>query len=426
MSNTKTYHSKMIQTPKIIAFFLISTLLITNATAQTTVLNTSVCKDTANFSFSGVAADGFSIDKDPWTLDSGKITATSTSSIKRFSSNCHVIQMGSKDNEISLGTSAREIQFEYNASGASNYDKIVLVVQYKMEGSSTNDVSDVFTAYKRLFQEKATDGGYLGYIADNTLFILLPTSVGSFNLDGTETCPAESTISGENNIIRRNCLIGGTDLSEYFVNQASYSVGTWMLAGLICFFFILLLGSNDEMNMDNGSLRNNPMTLHPLYSLWMVGTDQFTKGSRYAQMTVSLSIVYLISGIITADTIDNNSYDFVIVLFTSAITGLIIAWIVTYITGCLLRRARNVDRDFLRKINDNFSGSGLRDLREQYERDSFVRYYEFYTICGIIVLATVIGIYIIFLILSQHGFALWSRRGKINGSIICDFDGFWF
>ena len=396
MTNAKTYHLKTAQIPKKITLLLICSLLITKATTKTTVLNTSVCKDLTKFEFNGGASDGFTIDRDPITLENSKITASgSGTSPKVFSSNCHVIQMGTKENEQVFETSAREIHFTYNASGSSDFDTIVLVAQYNMGGVNSHQVSDVFAKYQEILQDKATNAGYLGYTSGKTMYILLPNSLGTFNLEGNNTCEADSTISGDS-IIRRNCLFDGDNLSEYFVNEASYSVGTWMLIGLTCFFFIMLLGSNDEMNMNNENLKNNPMTLHPIYSLWKVGTNQFTKGSRYAQMTVSLTIIYLTSTIITVETIDNNSYDFIVLLFASAICGIIAAWIVTYFTGFLLRRARNVDRAFLDDIDNNFSGTDLKEKKEQYERDSFVRYYEFYTVCGIIVLTVVIGIFIFF------------------------------
>ena len=421
MPNTKTYHLKKRSISINMIFLLLTSFLISKGTSLTTVVSKSVCQYIANFSFSGMYQDSFTISQDPVSLNDTIVNlSASINTPKAFTSSCHVIKMGSSDNEISFGTSAREIQYEFTATDSSNFSKIILVGIYQFEGTGTNNENDIFLAMKNKLQDEATNEGYLGYTSNSVLYIMFPKSLGKFNFEGSQLCPTEPSTQ-ETTVIRRNCLLGGTDLSEYFINQASYSVGTWMLLGLICFFFCLLLGSSDEMNMDNENLRDNVLTLHPIYSVFMVGTDQFTKGSRYCQMTVSLTMMYLISGIIINSMKDTNSFDFTGLLFVTTICGIILAWIITYITGFILQRARNVDRDFLEDVKNNFSGSDLKTAREQYQRDSFVRYYEYYCICGLLVLISVIGNFLTFfliLIFSKYDPSLWNRRANFTNSFI--------
>jgi hypothetical protein len=172
-----------------------------------------------------------------------------------------------------------------------------------------------------------------------------------------------------------------------------------MLVGIITLFFIFLLASDDEMDMSDENLRNNVWTLHPVYSIFKVGTDQFTKGSRYSQLTISVSMMYLAGGVIYSQTAGNKNFSYIGILTISVLCGLVLAYVTTYFTGCFLQRARNVDRRHYVEMQQEFSGAQMKEARDRYERDSFVRYYEYYCISGVIVLTVVIGILFFFLIL---------------------------
>lgn len=365
-----------------------------NGANKTTVLNTSVCKDYVKFEFSSDSGKSLTLTHNPITLEKKSIKTVRASSgwFSLSKSACHIIQMGSKENILELGT--QEAHFVFSVSGTStDFNKITIVATF--DPSSDGDSSSnekIFNSVQEYLQISSNESGILGYKKDSTFFVVIPKKLGPFNTSfftSTLSCPATSSISSD--VIRLNCLFEGGKPEEYFVNQASYSVGTWMLVGIITFYFVFLLASDDEMNMNNENLRNNVMTLHPVYSIFMAGTPQFTKGSRYCQLTITVSIIYLASTLIFYFGRNDPNFSFIAVLITSVICGLIAAWSVTYITGFLLKRARDVDRDFLNDINKEFSGTELKELREKHERDLYVRYYEYYTICGILVLACVIG-----------------------------------
>ena len=371
-------------------FFLQSTLSVT------TILNTTICKELTKLSFGSQNSPSFTISHDPITFEDTEVVATSggSSSIFTFSSSCHVVQMGSKDYVINFGQTPREVRFTFSVTSQHDFDKIVFVGVYDQVSTGDSARADDLYAATQTYFETAHEGGYVAYLDGKTLFMVIPKSLGEFNYDASSgaACSATvKTISGDD-VIRRNCLFGNTDLNEYFVNQASYNVGTWMLIGTIFFFFLFLIASDNEMDMGNPDLRNNPWTLHPVYSIFMVGSEQFTKGSRFCQMTVGLVMMYLSGGVIYSQTKDRSEFSFIGILTISVLVGLILAYIMTYITGCLLRRAREVDRNFLQSTRGEFSGAEMRDLRDQYDRDTFVRYYEYYTFCGLIILVGLGGI----------------------------------
>lgn len=365
-----------------------------DATNVTTILNESVCKEFITFKFNSDSGESFTMAPNPFSLDDETITATASDSswFNLAKGVCHSIQMGSKENVLALGS--REGHFSFSVNGAgTTFSQVTIVGTFDEKSDGTVATSeDIFNSVKSYLQTSSSETGFVGYLKNSTFFLVIPKKLGTFNLgtlEGSVDCPASETISSD--LIRRNCSFEEASPGEYFINQASYSVGTWMLVGLITLFFIFLLASDDEMNMNDEHLRENPMTLHPVYSIFKAGSEQFTKGSRYCQLTVAASLIYLVSTLVFYYSRDVAGFSFLGVLATSVISGLAVAWTMTYVTGFLLKRARDVDRRFLVEIQQEFSGTQLKSIREQHERDLFVRYYEYYTVCGILVLASVIG-----------------------------------
>ena len=395
MFPSKTYQTKSRQKHSLPLTIttLVLALLIPQSFCTTTILSTSVCRDYIKIDFNDYA---LSMPMNPVDLEETSFTATPgiLDDGILFTSQCHILQMGAKENEISFGTQPKEVHFELSYNGSfDGFDKIILVGifdQVNTEKLSTK--TDIYESI-RSYLHNTKNAGYVAHVKDSKLYMLVPKSLGKFNLNASSAvaCPTKkSSITGDK-VIRRNCLLEDTQASNYFINQASYNVATWMLIGIICFFFIFLIGSDNTVNMNNDNLRNNPMTLHPVYSIFMVGTEEFTKGSRYCQLTVAITSMYFVNGLVLYSTHGSNEFDFEGILFFGTVCGLVFSWVVTYVTGCFLKRARNVERMFLVEIQQNFSASKLKDSKEKYARDSYVRYYEYYFICGLYILTVVIG-----------------------------------
>jgi hypothetical protein len=368
-------------------------LFISHSFATTTIFSTSDCKDYIDVTFTDQT---LTFSKNPVNLDEVLVTANADllSDAMVYTSACHVVQLGSTSNAINFGTNPKEIRFEMSYLGSfDGFDKIVLVGIYDQDNTKkANENSDLFASIRSIIGTPS-HYGIIAYVENSKLYIVAPKSLGKFNLDLTQaqSCPATAKSVTGDKVIRRNCLVEGGSYEDYFINVTSYNTGTWMLLGILWFFFILLNGTENSVNMANENLKENPWTLHPAYSIWMVGSEQFTKGSRLCQMTVSMTMIYMVNGAVVYSTHDKSEFNYEGILLFGVLCGLFAAWIVTYFTGFFLQRARNVDRRFLIEYSQEYSGIELRDLKEKYKRDTYVRYYEYYIICIIIVLAVLIS-----------------------------------
>ena len=395
MFRSKTYRTKANKRRQagLLQTSLVLGLLLQQSLSVTTILNTTVCKEFIPITFNG---NTMSMSVNPVDLEETPFTATPgvLNDAEMFTSSCHALQLGTKDNVISFGTNPREINFELSYSGSfDGFDKIVLVGLFDQDNTASVSTKEDLFGGIRSYLSSPGPKGIVAYVADSKLYMLVPQSLGKFNLGSVQgsVCPTEASEVKGDAVIRRNCLMAGSESSQYFINQASYSIGTWMLIGIIFFFFFFLIASDNTVDMNNRNLQSGSLTLHPLYSLYVVGTEQFTKGSRYSQMIVGVCSLYLCGGVIYFQTQKSGAINFEGILLSSTVCGLILSWIMTYVTGCLLRRARNVDRMFLVEVQQGFSGADMKESKEKWERDSFVRYYEYYTVCGMYVIAVVAG-----------------------------------
>ena len=422
----ETFQNEKSFSRQILTLTLILCSLLHSSSSIITVLGDQICRDIIDFTPNSITTNfpseshTLSMSRDPKTSKEIKLDFEMLKSnpIKKFPGVCTEVSNGTILNKMKTTTSTSELQITYKYTASSlkskNFDEIVVTAFLDVTSGSgdTKTLFDVYKDIKTNLNTSTDSSGLIMYIDTKKLYVIIPTIFGPYtaiNEAGAQNtaCPGTAaTFKGES-VFRSNCLVGG-DLKDYFINQASYSIATWMLCLIICVFFILLILSSNIMNMDDDNLRNNRMTLHPIYSLWMTGTEQHTKISRLAQVFVELTINYFVCAIIVFHDTDNTDEN---LLGMGIGLGLVAGWIVTYFTGCLLKRARNTDKKYLEDRGSELSGENIRHLREEYERSKFVRYYEYYILCILIVLSIVIGklfVSVSVLIVRLHGDALWN------------------
>ena len=389
-----------------VTLILCSVLHLSNS-AIITVLGDQICKDIIDFSPNSTTenfpskSQTLSMSHDPKTSKAIKLDLEMMESnpIKKFPSVCTEVSNGVLTNKMTTTATTQEMQITYKYSASSlkseNFDEVVVTAFLNITSGSgeSKTLLDVYKDIKTNLDTNTASSGLIMYIDAKKLYVIIPTLFGPYtavNATGAQetSCPSAAATFKGDAVFRTNCLVGG-NINDYFINQASYSIATWMLCLIIVLFFILLIFSSDVMDMEDDSLKNNRMTLHPIYSLWRTGTEQHTKISRLAQIFVELTINYFVCAMIVYYCHAKESDGTILGMGIGI--GLVSGWIVSYVTGCLLNRARNTDKKYLEDRQAELSGENIKHLREEFQRSKFVRYYEFYIFNIVIVLSIVIS-----------------------------------
>lgn len=119
----------------------------------------------------------------------------------------------------------------------------------------------------------------------------------------------------------------------YFKNYMNYNYGLWFGVVIIVFWFIINLMLSEKPIKDS-EYQENVWTNHPLYSLYHVGNDLFTRKTRMALLLGTLTIHALFSSVWYRRTDDPLRKSNIIVY---AVYSMLIDWAFIYIIGSMLR-----------------------------------------------------------------------------------------
>ena len=338
------------------------------------------------------------LDHDPVDLKWGDFRfklnqSDQTSGIHGYSDVCHDLYIGGSKTKLEIGTNPKEVRFnfavELQYDIPKRYNMIALTGLYNSAGTTKTDL-EVFSMIRDALNKNSHEGGFVGNVHNQVLHLIIPYSLGSFVLGSGNnlSCDHKSEAISEDNIIHGNCLVDGVAVDKFFVNQASHNVGMWMLVWLIFFFFLTFILFENKTDMSNDSLRDQAMTLHPIYSIWMTGSERHTKGSRLTQLMIQIISIYLVSGVLTHKFWDSWTQGELIGAGMGI--GIVGGWIMSYFTGFLLWRARNTAREYYKVRAKSMSLEENKLSREKYERNKYVRYYEYYIFCIIFVFGILI------------------------------------
>jgi hypothetical protein len=337
------------------------------------------------------------------------------SPVSLSTTSCHSIELGAASLKLPSGSTPSEIKYKYtvktNPNNFSKFKEVHLIAFFSPVSTGTK--VSLFSLQQTVESKLNKTGsifGFAGYLDGDVFNIVLPETLGEVFLDGagssSESCGSVEKVIKGDDVVRRNCVLASADFDKWFVNQASYNIGTWMLIGVSTIFFILLILTENSMNMNNENLRNNPWTLYPFYSIWKIGSQQHTKISKLTQMFIPIATFYLVFGLLVK--YQFSSWGSGTVLGAGIGIGLVGSWVVSYIAGLLLRRARALDVKYLedRKQYEDDKDMKLK-VRETFERKKFMVYYEYYLFAILYVLGILVGKkFMLDLTNSHDGFAL--------------------
>lgn len=406
MENTKTKnYSSMVSSSPIFKFMLM-VVLVNHISTNITLNVTSVCKELNMLSFTTSetnypsSSNTMMMKTDPISNETIDLELQMTDApVSLFTSSCHSIELGAESLKLPSGATPSEIRFKYkvktNPNNFSTFKEVHLVAFFTpVTSDSKISLYLLQSNVESKLNKVGSTFGFAGYVDGDVFNIVLPETLGDVSLDATgsasETCGTVVQTIKDDKVIRRNCVLDSADFDKWFINQASYNIGTWMLIGVSTIFFILLILTENKMDMNNESLKNNPWTLYPFYSIWKVGSEQHTKISKLTQMFLPIATFYLVFGILVKYYF--SSWGSGTVLGAGIGIGLPMSWVINYILGCLLRRARNLDVKYLddRKRYEDDKDQKLK-IRETFERKKFMVYYEYYLLAILYVLGILVG-----------------------------------
>lgn len=406
LKNTKTKNFSNMFCSSPIVKCIMMMILLNQISTMITLNVTSVCKELNILTFNTSetnypsSSNTMMMKTDPISNETIDLELQMTDSpVSLSTSSCHSIELGAASLKLPSGATPSEIKFKYkvktNPKNFSKFKEVHLIAFFSPVSSDTK--TSLFLLQQTIESKLNKTGsifGFAGYLDGDVFNIVLPETLGDVSLDGTgsasQTCDSVDKVIKDDNVIRRNCVLASADFDKWFINQASYNIGTWMLIGVSTIFFILLILTENSMNMNNINLRNNPWTLYPFYSIWKVGSQQHTKISKLTQMFIPIATFYLVFALLVK--YQFSSWGSGTVLGAGIGIGLVGSWIISYISGLLLRRARNLDVKYLedRKQYENDKEMKLQ-IRETFERKKFMVYYEFYLFAILYVLGILVG-----------------------------------
>lgn len=120
-----------------------------------------------------------------------------------------------------------------------------------------------------------------------------------------------------------------------------YNFGFWFVIGFVLMYFFCTLYSEKELQIVDESYRDNIWTLNPFYSVWNVGGDYYSKGSRLLLMWISLATQVTVEAIMFAN-LGWRMEDAILIVFPAF--GLVCSWVVNYIFGGIISRIYRLQR----------------------------------------------------------------------------------
>lgn len=339
------------------------------------------------------------LDHDPVDLKWGDFRfklnqSNETSGVHGYSDVCHDLYIGGSKTKVEIGTNPKEVRFNFaidlQYDVPKRYNMISLTGMYNSSGETKTDL-EVFEIIRDALTKNSHEGGFVGDVHNQELHIKIPYSLGSFVLSSGNnlSCDhADGEVIEEDETIHGNCLVDGIAVDKFFVNQASHNVGMWMLVWMIFFFFLVFILFENKTDMSNDNLRDQALTLHPVYSIWNTGSERYTKGSKFTQLYIQVASIYLVSGVLTHKF--NEDWTQGELIGAGMGIGIVGGWIMSYFTGFLLMRARNTAKEYYKIRVKSMSLEENKLSREKYERNKYVRYYEYYIFCIIYVFGILI------------------------------------
>jgi carbonic anhydrase len=153
----------------------------------------------------------------------------------------------------------------------------------------------------------------------------------------------------------------------------TYNFGFWLGLFFIIIYFGCTLSSDDLPPKEKD--RSSVWTMHPYISIYRVGSEHYTKRSRWsifwAQMLTMWTFLALFYGEIEA--VDH----WAIRLFVWTIIAIVISWIPSYYFGSVLRIAEKIH---IEKYNDleRTDKEGREEIFNKFQKKNALAYFTFY------------------------------------------------
>lgn len=105
----------------------------------------------------------------------------------------------------------------------------------------------------------------------------------------------------------RNCWDTGivTGYGEFVGTGLRTNFALWTAVSWMLIFFVWSNGAENDSKLSD-RFNHNLWTLHPLYSIWQYGSDQFNKTSRLCVMLGTISIQQLIVSIFYYNSVNKS------------------------------------------------------------------------------------------------------------------------
>jgi carbonic anhydrase len=252
-----------------------------------------------------------------------------------------------------------------NGLSATNWDLKLSKIPTAIQNKLSNDVYlNVYTYEGTTTDASCTPATW--YIYASPLYVD-QAQIDSF-VTALNTPNAFVTPSAGSNAKSYATTVGGGNVQQgvtklcfsgYFQVRMDVNYGLWFAIGILLLYFIFTL-SMDVKPITDYDYKENGWTHHPIYSIYKVGNDIFTRKSRASLLLVSIINMCMWNSVWYRIAYNNGTASNPVNIITFALASIPIGWFFYYWFGFMLRKY------YLEKLKFIESNNESHDNRAQF------------------------------------------------------------